>query len=70
MTPISGDSVKQAAQTRLLGNVVHYWEQVDSTNATLGRLLTEGASEGTASWPMPRPPGKAESGSRGVLHPA
>jgi len=47
MTPISGENVKQAAQTRLVGNVVHYWEQVDSTNAALGQLLKEGATEGT-----------------------
>ena len=47
MTQLDADSVKHAAQTRLLGNVVHYWEQVDSTNAALARLLKKGAVEGT-----------------------
>lgn len=47
MTSMSGESVKHAAQTRFIGSIVHYWEQVDSTNAALGRLLTEGAAEGT-----------------------
>ena len=46
MTQLSVDSVKQASQTRLLGNVVHYWEQVDSTNAAIARLFKEGAREG------------------------
>jgi BirA family biotin operon repressor/biotin-[acetyl-CoA-carboxylase] ligase len=47
MTTLNAEQVKHAAQTRLLGSVVHYWEQVDSTNAAIARLLKEGASEGT-----------------------
>lgn len=44
---LNADTVKQAAQTRLLGQVVHYWDEVDSTNAALLRLIKEGAVEGT-----------------------
>ena len=47
MTQLSRDSVKQVLQTRLVGTVVHYWDEIDSTNAALGRLLKSGASEGT-----------------------
>jgi BirA family biotin operon repressor/biotin-[acetyl-CoA-carboxylase] ligase len=47
MTQLSGDSVKQVIQTRLLATVVHYWDEVDSTNAALARLLKTGADEGT-----------------------
>ena len=47
MTQLNGDSVKQVIQTRLLATVVHYWDEVDSTNAALARLLKIGADEGT-----------------------
>ncbi len=47
MTSLSADNVKDIAQTRIVGSVVHYWEQVDSTNAALARLRNAGASEGT-----------------------
>ena len=47
MTQLNSDNVKQVVQTRLLGTVVHYWDEVDSTNAALARLLKTGASEGT-----------------------
>jgi BirA family biotin operon repressor/biotin-[acetyl-CoA-carboxylase] ligase len=47
MTTLRADSVKSATQTRLLGTAVHYWEQVDSTNAAMARLLKDGADEGT-----------------------
>ncbi|MGE0824860.1 MAG: biotin--[acetyl-CoA-carboxylase] ligase [Candidatus Binatia bacterium] len=47
MTTLDADAVKHAAQTRLLGRTVHYWEEVDSTNTTLTRLVKEGATEGT-----------------------
>lgn len=44
---LNAEAVKRVAQTRLLGKVVHYWDEVDSTNAVLGRLLKEGVGEGT-----------------------
>jgi BirA family transcriptional regulator, biotin operon repressor / biotin---[acetyl-CoA-carboxylase] ligase len=47
MTQLSADVLKRSAQTRLLGQVVHYWDVVDSTNAALVRLSKEGAIEGT-----------------------
>lgn len=47
MTPLNADAVKHAVQTRLLGQVVRYWESIDSTNAALVRLIAEGAVEGT-----------------------
>ena len=47
MTQRSSDRVKQVLQTHLLGTVVHYWDEVDSTNAALARLLKTGAAEGT-----------------------
>jgi BirA family biotin operon repressor/biotin-[acetyl-CoA-carboxylase] ligase len=46
MNPLKAETVKHAAQTRLLGQVVRYWESVDSTNAALVRLIVEGALEG------------------------
>ncbi|MBM4257569.1 MAG: biotin--[acetyl-CoA-carboxylase] ligase [Deltaproteobacteria bacterium] len=47
MTQLHADSVKKVIQTRLLGSVVHYWDEVDSTNAALVRMLRTGAEEGT-----------------------
>ena len=47
MTQLCGDTVKQIVQTRLLGTVVHYYDDVDSTNAELVRMLKTGVSEGT-----------------------
>jgi BirA family biotin operon repressor/biotin-[acetyl-CoA-carboxylase] ligase len=41
------EAMKRVIQTRVLGQVVHYWDEVDSTNAALLRLLKEGAVEGT-----------------------
>jgi BirA family biotin operon repressor/biotin-[acetyl-CoA-carboxylase] ligase len=47
MTSLHPETLKRSAQTRVLGQVVHYWEEVDSTNAALARLSQEGAGEGT-----------------------
>lgn len=47
MNPLNAETLQHAAQTRLLGQVVRYWESVDSTNAAVVRLLKEGALEGT-----------------------
>jgi BirA family biotin operon repressor/biotin-[acetyl-CoA-carboxylase] ligase len=47
MSQLNAEALKHAAQTRLLGQVVRYWENVDSTNAALARLIKEGALEGT-----------------------
>jgi len=44
---LNAETVKRVTQTRLLGQVVHYWDEVDSTNAALVRLLKDGAVEGT-----------------------
>ncbi len=44
---LNAEAVKRVTQTRLLGQVVHYWDEVDSTNAALLRLIKEGAVEGT-----------------------
>ncbi len=47
MTQLCGDKVKQVVQTRLLGSSVHYYDEVDSTNAALVRMLKAGVDEGT-----------------------
>jgi BirA family biotin operon repressor/biotin-[acetyl-CoA-carboxylase] ligase len=47
MTQLNADALKRSVQTRLLGQVVHYWDEVDSTNAALVQLSKEGAVEGT-----------------------
>src|ERR1700758_846264 len=47
MHSLNADALKQSAQTRLLGQVVHYWDEVDSTNTALLRLSKDGAVEGT-----------------------
>jgi BirA family biotin operon repressor/biotin-[acetyl-CoA-carboxylase] ligase len=47
MTQLNADTLKRSVQTRLLGQVVHYWDEVDSTNAALARLSKAGAGEGT-----------------------
>jgi BirA family biotin operon repressor/biotin-[acetyl-CoA-carboxylase] ligase len=62
MTTLHADSLKLAAQTRLVGKVVHYWEQVDSTNAALTRLLKEGAAEGTVVIADAQTAGKGRGG--------
>lgn len=62
MTTLSADTVQHAAQTRLLGRVVHYWEQVDSTNAAIARLRKEGASEGTVVIADAQTSGKGRAG--------
>lgn len=41
------DAIKPALHTRLIGKVIQYWAELDSTNATLARLAAEGAEEGT-----------------------
>jgi BirA family biotin operon repressor/biotin-[acetyl-CoA-carboxylase] ligase len=43
---ISIEAIKSIMQTRLLGKSLHYWDEVDSTNAALARLLKEGCEEG------------------------
>jgi BirA family biotin operon repressor/biotin-[acetyl-CoA-carboxylase] ligase len=45
--PLNAEAVRRVTQTRLLGQVVHYWDEVDSTNRVLLRLIKEGAVEGT-----------------------
>jgi BirA family biotin operon repressor/biotin-[acetyl-CoA-carboxylase] ligase len=47
MEPLNTETLKRVMQTRLLGQVVHYWPEVDSTNLALLRLTREGAVEGT-----------------------
>ncbi|MBI3301384.1 MAG: biotin--[acetyl-CoA-carboxylase] ligase [Deltaproteobacteria bacterium] len=47
MEPLNVDTIRRFVHTRLLGQVVHYWAEVDSTNAALLRLTKEGALEGT-----------------------
>ncbi len=69
MTLLNADTVKHAAQTRLLGRPVHYWEQVDSTNAAMARLLTEGASEGTVVISDAQTAGKGRVGKTWVSPP-
>ncbi|MBI3795758.1 MAG: biotin--[acetyl-CoA-carboxylase] ligase, partial [Deltaproteobacteria bacterium] len=44
---LNAEAVKRITQTRVLGQIVHYWDEVDSTNAALSRLLKTGAVEGT-----------------------
>ena len=49
MEIFSPEAIRRDLQTRhvrLLGKPLHYWPQVDSTNATLFRLLKDGAEEG------------------------
>lgn len=47
MEQLNVDALKHTAHTRLLGQAVHYWAEVDSTNAALSRLSQAGAPEGT-----------------------
>ncbi len=47
MEQLHADAVRHGARTRLLGHSVHYWTEIDSTNAALARLRKAGASEGT-----------------------
>lgn len=47
MTQFNAEALKRAIQTRVFGQVVHYWDEVDSTNTALVRLSKEGAAEGT-----------------------
>lgn len=47
MTQGNAEALKRFLQTRVLGQVVHYWDEVDSTNAALARLSKAGAGEGT-----------------------
>ncbi len=47
MEPLDAEALKRVTHTRLLGQVVHYWAEVDSTNSALLRLIKEGAVEGT-----------------------
>jgi BirA family biotin operon repressor/biotin-[acetyl-CoA-carboxylase] ligase len=44
---VNVDAIKPVLHTRLIGKVIQYWAELDSTNATLARLATEGAEEGT-----------------------
>jgi BirA family biotin operon repressor/biotin-[acetyl-CoA-carboxylase] ligase len=44
---INVDAIKPALHTRLIGKVIQYWAELDSTNAALTRLAVEGAEEGT-----------------------
>jgi BirA family biotin operon repressor/biotin-[acetyl-CoA-carboxylase] ligase len=47
MTHLDAEAIRQTAHTRLLGQQVRYWTEVDSTNVVLSRLSKEGALEGT-----------------------
>jgi BirA family transcriptional regulator, biotin operon repressor / biotin---[acetyl-CoA-carboxylase] ligase len=44
---INVDAIKPVLHTRLVGKVIQYWAELDSTNATLSRLAVGGAEEGT-----------------------
>ncbi|MGE0683138.1 MAG: biotin--[acetyl-CoA-carboxylase] ligase [Candidatus Binatia bacterium] len=44
---VNVETIKPMLQTRLLGKHLHYWAEVDSTNAALARLTKEGCEEGT-----------------------
>lgn len=45
--PVNVETIKPMLQTRLFGQRLHYWAEVDSTNAALARLVKEGCEEGT-----------------------
>lgn len=47
MEIFSPEAIRRDLHTRLVGKTLRYWPQVDSTNATLFRLLKEGVPEGT-----------------------
>lgn len=44
---INVDAIKPVLHTRLIGKIIQYWPELDSTNATLSRLAAGGADEGT-----------------------
>jgi BirA family biotin operon repressor/biotin-[acetyl-CoA-carboxylase] ligase len=44
--PLSPDVILTGLRTRLIGQTVHYWPAIGSTNDELKRLAEEGASEG------------------------
>ena len=47
MEIFSPEAIRRSLHTRLVGKSLHYWPQVDSTNAAVFRLLKDGATEGT-----------------------
>lgn len=44
--PVNIAAITPILQTRLVGKNIQYWAEVDSTNAALVRLVTEGGEEG------------------------
>jgi BirA family biotin operon repressor/biotin-[acetyl-CoA-carboxylase] ligase len=44
--PVNVAAITPILQTRLVGKNIHYWAEVDSTNAALVRLVAEGCEEG------------------------
>lgn len=48
MEPLYVDVIRRTRSTHLIGKELHYWSEVDSTNAALRRLVQEdNATEGT-----------------------
>jgi BirA family biotin operon repressor/biotin-[acetyl-CoA-carboxylase] ligase len=43
---VNAETIRPMLQTRLFGKHLHYWAEVDSTNAALARLAKEGCEEG------------------------
>lgn len=66
MEPLRAEAVKRVMRTRLLGQVVHYWAEVDSTNAALLQLAKDGATEGTVVIADAQTAGRGRLGKRWV----
>ena len=58
------EAIKPILHTRLLGKNIHYWTEVDSTNAALVRLAKEGQEEGAVVIADAQSAGRGRIGKR------
>ena len=58
------EAIKPILHTRLFGKNIHYWAEVDSTNAALTRLAKEGQEEGTVVIADAQSAGRGRIGKR------
>jgi BirA family biotin operon repressor/biotin-[acetyl-CoA-carboxylase] ligase len=69
MHPFNAEGIKRSLHTRLLGQIMQYWPEVDSTNAALLRLATAGAPEGTVAVADAQTAGRGRLGKSWVSPP-
>jgi len=58
------EAIKPILHTRLFGKSIHYWAEVDSTNAALARLAQEGQEEGAVVIADSQSAGRGRIGKR------